>query len=116
MLALGGGFGFGLPDSGGLVWADAMVIPSTAEHTVNAERLMNFYYDPEVAARLAAWIQYVCPVEGAQEAMASVDPSLVNDPWIFPSPQILDAAATVQGMTMARTEDLDRRFDTVVNG
>ena len=29
---------------------------------------------------------------------------------------ILDAAATVQGMTMARTEDLDRRFDTVVNG
>ena len=116
VLALGDGFGFGLPESGGLVWADAMVIPSTAEHKANAERLMNFYYDPAVAARLAAWIQYVCPVAGAQEAMLAVDPALARNPWIFPPPQTLESAATVQSMTMARTQDLDRRFDTVVNG
>ena len=27
---------------------------------------MNYYYEPEVAATLAAWVNYICPVEGAQ--------------------------------------------------
>lgn len=72
-----------------MIWADNMLIPSVATHKANAERLMNYYYDPIVAARLAAWVQYVCPVERAQEAMAEIDPDLVGDPWIFPTPELL---------------------------
>jgi spermidine/putrescine transport system substrate-binding protein len=114
VLALGEGFGFGLPESGGLVWADAMVVPSVSSHQANAERLMDFYYDPEVAARLAAWIQYVCPVTGAREAMQRIDPSIVDNPWIFPSEEVLASASTIENLSMARTVELDRRFDTVV--
>ena len=69
VLALGRKFGFSIPESGGMIWADNMLIPSVATHKADAERLMNYYYDPLVAARLAAWVQYVCPVQGAQEAM-----------------------------------------------
>lgn len=116
VLALGSDFGFGLPESGGLVWADSMLIPITSAHAGNAEKLMDFYYDPEIAARLAAWIQYVCPVVGAQEAMEGIDPSLVDDPWIFPPPEVLAAAYVTENLSVARAEDLDRRFDRVVNG
>ena len=114
VLALGPDYGFGLPESGGLVWADSLIIPAVSAHQANAERLIDFYYDPQVAARLAAYIQYVCPVEGAREAMSAVDPSLVDDPWIFPSEEVLAAAYVTQNLSMARSEALDRRFDSVL--
>jgi spermidine/putrescine transport system substrate-binding protein len=116
VLALGDDFGFGLPESGGLVWADSLIVPSVSTHQANAARLIDFYYDPAVAARLAAYIQYVCPVEGAREAMAAVDPTLVDDPWIFPPASVLDAAYVTENLSMARSEALDRRFDSVLMG
>lgn len=114
VLALGADYGFALPESGGLVWADSMIIPSASPHKANAEALMDFYYDPVVAARLAAWIQYVCPVSGAQEAMGDVDPELVEDPWIFPPDAVLDSCYVTAALTSERAERLDRAFDSVV--
>jgi spermidine/putrescine transport system substrate-binding protein len=116
VLALGEDFGFALPESGGLVWADSMIIPAAAPHKANAERLMNFYYDPEVAARLAAYVQYVCPVAGAQEAMRGIDPEMADDPWVFPPAEVIDGAFVTAALTSARSELLDRRFDSVVSG
>ena len=113
VLALGEDYGFAMPESGGLVWADSMMIPAAAQHKANAERLMDYYYDPEVAARVAAFIQYVCPVVGARAAMADVDPSLVDDPWIFPSDEVLAAAYVTADLSLERSEALDRRFNTV---
>jgi len=115
VLALGEGYGFGLPESGGLVWADSMLIPVVSPNQASAASLMNFYYDPSVAARLAAWIQYVCPVQGAQEAMLDVDPELVEDPWIFPPDEVLDACYVTQALSSERTGLLDRAFDRVVS-
>ena len=66
-----------------------MLVPNKATHKANAESLMNYYYDPEVAAKLAAWVNYICPVEGAKQAMEKIDPSLVDNPLIFPDPEIL---------------------------
>lgn len=114
VLALGEGYGFGLPESGGLVWADSMLIPAVSPHPSSAATLMNFYYEPTVAARLASWIQYVCPVDGAREAMADVDPSLVDDPWIFPPAAVLDSCYVTQALTSERNEALERAFDRVV--
>ena len=36
-------------------------------HKKNAETLMNYYYEPEVAAEVAAWVNYITPVVGAYE-------------------------------------------------
>ena len=44
---------------------------------------MNYYYDPEVAAQVAAYVNYICPVEGVQEAMQAIDPELATDTSIF---------------------------------
>jgi len=80
---------FVVPDEGALLWSDNMLIPNGAEHKANAEALMDFYYQPEIAAELAAWVNYITPVEGAKEAMADIDDSLVDNELIFPPEELL---------------------------
>ena len=75
---------FVLPEAGAMLWSDNMLIPINAQHKENAEQWMNYYYDPEVAAELAAWVNYICPVEGAQEEMAKIDPKLADEPADLP--------------------------------
>ena len=72
------------PEEGLSLWSDNMLIPNGAEHQANAEAWIDFYYEPEMAAKLAAWVNYICPVEGAREEMEKIDPSLVDNPLIFP--------------------------------
>ena len=81
-----GKFDFALPESGGTISGDNLMIPSTAsaEGKANAEKLINFYYDPAIAAEVAAYVNYVCPVKGAQEEMEKIDPALAASPFIFP--------------------------------
>jgi spermidine/putrescine transport system substrate-binding protein len=80
-----GKFDFALPDSGGTISGDNFVIPSTAsaEGKANAEKLINFYYDPAIAAEVAAYVNYVCPVKGAQAEMEKIDPELASSPFSF---------------------------------
>jgi len=78
-----------VPEEGVAIWADNMMVPNRADHRANAEALMNYYYDPEVAATVSAWVNYICPVQGAKEAMAKIDKSLVDNDLIFPSPDFL---------------------------
>lgn len=80
---------FVVPEEGLAIWADNMMVPNKADHKANAEALMNYYYDPVVAATLSAWVNYICPVEGAQEAMEKIDPELVDNDLIFPSEEFL---------------------------
>lgn len=75
---------FVLPQSGGTLWSDNLMIPITSTHRRNAEALMNYYYDPTVAAQVAAWVNYICPVQGAQREMEKIDPELAKSPFIFP--------------------------------
>ena len=92
-----------------------MLIPSVATHKSNAERLMNYYYDPVVAARLAEWVQYVCPVAGAQEAMEDIDPNLVEDKWIFPTPELLETVSEFMYLGVETRMTYDRQFQKAVN-
>ena len=110
VIALGEDFGFSLPESGGMLWTDNMLIPSLAQHKKNAEQVMNYYYDPEVAAQVAAWVNYLCPVEGAQAAMEDIDPELATSEWIFPSASVLDSANVFMELTPEQNEAYERLF------
>lgn len=85
---------FTLPESGGTLWSDNLMVPIASPHKTNAEKLMDFYYDPAIAAEVAAYVNYICPVEGAKEEMEKIDPDLVDSPLIFPTEEDL---AKVQG-------------------
>ena len=82
--ALGDPYKFVIPESGGTLWTDNMLVPAMARHKNNAERLMDYYYDPAVSAELAAWVQYICPVKGAQEEMAKIDAEPGREPLHLP--------------------------------
>jgi spermidine/putrescine transport system substrate-binding protein len=80
---------FVVPEEGLSLWSDNMMVPNQATHQANAERWIDYYYDPAVAAKLAAWVNYICPVAGASEEMEKLDPSLVDNPLIFPDADLL---------------------------
>ncbi|MFC7258193.1 polyamine ABC transporter substrate-binding protein [Streptomyces lutosisoli] len=75
---------FIIPDSGYLTSSDNMLVPNKARHKTNAERLMDYYYEPGPAAELAAYINYVCPVDGVKEELAKIDKSAADNPLIIP--------------------------------
>ena len=85
---------YAIPEAGQLIWADAMVIPNVAQHRENAHKLINYYYDPKVAAQVTATVQYICPVKGAREEMARIDKTLVDNPLIFPDADFLKTTHT----------------------
>jgi spermidine/putrescine transport system substrate-binding protein len=76
-----GKFEFAIPEGGGHLWADNLFIPITSPHKENAEILINYYYDPKVAAEVAEYVNYICPVKGAEKY---VDPELADNYMIFP--------------------------------
>jgi spermidine/putrescine transport system substrate-binding protein len=102
------------PTEGVSLWSDNMLVPNKAEHKANAEKLMNYYYDPEVAARLANAIWYICPVEGAEEAMEKVDPSLVGNPLVFPTADDLVGAFGFMSVDTKTREQYDKEFNQVI--
>ena len=77
-----------VPESGGMIWTDNMLIP-TGGSVPTASTYMNFVYDPAIAARLAKAIAYVTPVKGAKEELAKTDPETANNPLIFPDDNTL---------------------------
>ena len=61
-----------------------MQIPVGAPQAFTAEKFIDYVYLPEVQAAIAAYINYICPVEGAKEVLAKSDPELAENPLIFP--------------------------------
>ncbi len=96
-----GKFDFAIPESGGTISGDNMMIPSTvtAEAKVNAEKLINYYYEPTVAAEVAAYVNYVCPVKGAQAEMEKIDPALAASEFIFPSAKTMANLSVFRSLT-----------------
>ena len=82
---LGDEFGFEVPESGGLVFADNLLIPKGAENKELAEKVVDYFYNPDIAAEVSQYVGYVSPVIGAQEAAAKLDPELAANKWVFPS-------------------------------
>jgi spermidine/putrescine transport system substrate-binding protein len=107
---------FVVPEEGLALWSDNMLVPNKATHKTNAEQLMNFYYDPEMAATLAAWVNYICPVEGAREAMEEIDPSLVDNPLIFPDEEMLSKAYDFMALDETTARQYEDDFAQVTGG
>ena len=101
------------PEAGMMIWSDEMMIPRMAQHAKNAEDLMNFYYDPLIAAQLTAYVQYICPVKGAQQAMEKIDKTLVDNPLIFPTPELLAATSLFMGLDEKTRADYTEQFAKV---
>jgi spermidine/putrescine transport system substrate-binding protein len=81
---------FVAPEEGLLIWSDDFLVPAASVHGTQAALLINWFYHPDIAAKVAAWVNYICPVAGAQEEMMKIDPDLALSPLIFPDSTTLD--------------------------
>ena len=109
-------FGFAIPDSGGTIWNDNFVVPIGSTRKANAETLINYYYEPEVAAEVAAWVNYITPVVGAREAMEAIAPELVDNQLIFPDAETLSTVKMFRTLTSAEEQEYSAEFQSVLLG
>jgi spermidine/putrescine transport system substrate-binding protein len=99
---------FTVADEGGMLWTDNMLIPKGAKNKYTAELMIDFVYTPEIAAQIEAWVNYICPVKGAQELLLADSPDIANNPLIFPPDDILAKLKIFKSLT----EDDETYFNT----
>ena len=86
-----------LATDGGDTWTDNMLIP-TGGNAYTASVYMNYVYDPKVQALMVAGdpkkkivgIYYIPAVIGAKAEALKINPSVANNPLIFPTKKMLD--------------------------
>ncbi|MBD3548947.1 spermidine/putrescine ABC transporter substrate-binding protein [Streptomyces sp. JV180] len=109
---------FVVPEEGAELWAESLMIPNLARHKRNAERLIDHYYDPEVAAELAAWVNYVCPVPAARDVLASSKDeetaALAEDPLIFPDDAMRERLAIARDITSEERMEFAKKWNGIV--
>jgi len=106
--------GYVLPATGHMLWSDNFVIPNQAKHKKNAEKLINYYYDPAVMATVEDYVKYIAPVKGAKEALVAKDPSIAKNPLIFPSAEVLAKAHVFKGLTEAQETAYNKKFQALI--
>ena len=73
-----------LPETGGIIWTDNMVIPLGGS-VATASTYMNFVYDPTIAAQLALGAGYISSVKGVTDEAAKLNPKAAANTLIFPT-------------------------------
>ena len=109
-------FGFAIPEAGGTIWNDNFLVPVGSTRKANAEALMNYYYEPEVAAEVAAWVNYITPVEGAKEAAIAIDPELAENQLIFPNEETLSTVKMFRTLSGPEETEFQGAFQSVLLG
>jgi spermidine/putrescine transport system substrate-binding protein len=89
---------FIFPEEGVLIWTDNLLIPKGAANKKIAEQMIDFVYDPRIAAQIDAYVYYVSPVEGAAEEMVKLDPDLAENPLLFPPAEVVARSFDFQAL------------------
>jgi spermidine/putrescine transport system substrate-binding protein len=101
-----------LPDAGSDIWTDNMLIPKKGD-VYSASVLINWYYRPEIAARLAAAISYISPVTGAGKAILRQNPEAAKNPLIFPTDAMLKKVYTFDDSAL-RNPDWQEQWQALI--
>lgn len=107
---------FVVPEEGLVIWADNLLVPAGSVQAEAARLLADYFYRPDVAATVAAWVNYICPVVGAQEAMEALDPTLAANPLIFPDRSILDRSFQLPPLPGEAEETQRAAFAEIAGG
>jgi spermidine/putrescine transport system substrate-binding protein len=91
-----------------------MLMPAKVEHAYAAETMMNYLYEPDVAARLAAWVNYISPVKGAKEVLEKSDPKIANNELIFPPPEVQKKIYAYPALTPAEEREMQEAMAKVI--
>ncbi|GAA3358853.1 spermidine/putrescine ABC transporter substrate-binding protein [Streptomyces antimycoticus] len=101
---------FAIPDAGYMTATDNLLVPNKARHKRNAERLIDYFYEPKVAAKIAAYINYVCPVDGVREELAKIDKTLADNPLILPDEEMAAKSHSFRSLSSNEEAAFEDKF------
>src|SRR5215210_5873488 len=107
---------FRIPTEGCILWSDNMVIPAGAPNPAAAEAWMEYVYEPENQAQIAAYNSYVAPVDGVEEVFQKTNPDLVGDPLIFPTDEFTKDCSTQPELSGEEEQRVTEAFEGVLVG
>jgi spermidine/putrescine transport system substrate-binding protein len=102
------------PEEGFMLWTDNMQIPVGAPHAFTAEKFMDFVYQPEIQAPIAAYVNYVTPVKGVKEIIQKDDPKLAASQLIFPNDATLARGKIFRELKPDEERKLNTEFQKVI--
>ncbi|MFI1938992.1 spermidine/putrescine ABC transporter substrate-binding protein [Streptomyces purpureus] len=103
-----------IPAAGYITSSDNLLVPAQARHKTNAEKLIDYYYEPPVAAQLAAYINYVCPVDGVKEELAKIDPALAGNTLILPDKAMAAKSRAFRSLSSAEETAYEEKFAKLI--
>lgn len=108
---------FIVPEEGGILWVDNMAIPQNAANPIDAHEMMNFVYQPDIAAQMTAWINYISPVPAAQPILQKADDAytkqVANSPLVFPTPEMESRLHSYKNLDEEEEAEWQGLFDEV---
>jgi spermidine/putrescine transport system substrate-binding protein len=104
---------FNVATEGGMLWSDNCLIPKGAKNAYTAQVMIDFCYDPAIAAQIEAYVNYICPVKGAAEVLLAKNPATANNPLIFPPPDVLARLHIFNGLDEETEKYFNDQFATV---
>jgi putrescine transport system substrate-binding protein len=72
---------YAVPKEGSILWFDMLAIPKDAPHPDSAYAFLNYIMTPKVIAEISNFKRYA---NADAQAQSLVDPSVLNDPGIYP--------------------------------
>uniref|UniRef100_A0AAU3HA95 Spermidine/putrescine ABC transporter substrate-binding protein n=1 Tax=Streptomyces sp. NBC_01401 TaxID=2903854 RepID=A0AAU3HA95_9ACTN len=105
---------FSIPSAGYITSSDNMLVPAGARHRTNAEKLMDYYYEPPVAAELAAYINYVCPVDGVAGELAKIDASMASNRLILPDKAMVAKSRAFRSLSPDEETAYEAKFAKLI--
>ena len=109
---------FVVPESGGVLWSDVMLMPKGAQHRREAAAWMNWVYEPVEAARIAAAVQYISPVVGVRQQLAK-DPAtaaLAANELMFPDAAMQQRLHSFGSLSESEEARWEERFASITEG
>lgn len=107
---------FVYPEEGAMLFTDNMMLPAKAAHPYAAETMMNYVYDPKVAAKIAAYVNYISPVKGVREVLLAGQPEIAKNPLIFPPADVVARLHPYPSLKPADERAMEDRMAQVVGG
>ncbi|MFJ6781593.1 spermidine/putrescine ABC transporter substrate-binding protein [Streptomyces yangpuensis] len=105
---------FAIPAAGYITSSDNLLVPAKARHKANAERLIDYYYELPVAAQLAAYISYVCPVEGVGDELAKIDAELAENTLIVPDKAMTAKSHAFRSLSSEEETAYEEKFAKLI--
>ncbi|MFE6037286.1 spermidine/putrescine ABC transporter substrate-binding protein [Streptomyces sp. NPDC056452] len=105
---------FAIPAAGYITSSDNLLVPAKARHKTNAEKLIDYYYEPPVAAQLAAYINYVCPVDGVAAELAKIDASMASNTLILPDKEMAAKSRSFRSLSSKEETAYEEKFAKLI--